>query len=189
MGKMPLLFVLLFPALCASGASAQIAAGEKTATLTLGAGRIGGHDRSLYNDGFFASGEYLFYPSSGLGYGGEISLHTPESTTTDVAGTGVKTQLRSRFLSALATGRWNVTPQRRSTPYVAAGVGLAQHVIRQSWSTGSEAQEDFWRWTGVVRIGWACLHGKGIAGADLRYQYLDSLTQTYGAGIRLCWRY
>lgn len=189
MNKIALAFGLAFSVLIASTASAQIAAGDSIGTIEIGAGRIGGHDRALYNDGFFASGEYLRYPSPALGLGGEVSVHTPEATTTMIAGTTATTQLRSRFLSLLGTGRWNLLSGRKHTPYLAAGLGLAQHVIRQTWSTGSESKNDFWRWTGVVRVGWDCLHEKWIAGADLRYQYLDSLTQTYGAGLRLGWKF
>jgi hypothetical protein len=168
-------------------ARAGFEAGESVGSILVGAGRIGGHDTGRYKTGFLTSGELLYYHSPAFAYGAEVSYHAPETKSKFVSAT-TREDLRSRFISLLPTARVNLMPSGKTTPYLAAGVGVAQHQTRLT-AGASESKFDYWRLTGVVRLGWDCVHEKWIAGVDARYQYLDSLTQNYGLGVRLGWRY
>ncbi|PCI36368.1 MAG: hypothetical protein COB53_09870 [Elusimicrobia bacterium] len=189
-----LVAALLFTSTSA-GWAGGIKKGDSIGSFMLGAGKIKGNDRKLYNTGLLTSVEYLRYRSPSLGLGGEISLHVPEGRS-ETNNTGLtRRNVDGQFLSLLATARLNATPSGHSTPYVAIGIGVAQHQFKETLTpvaggAASERKEDFWRGTYVLRFGWDCLkHDKWTWGIDLRLQYLDKLALNAGAGLRLGWRF
>lgn len=164
-------------------AAAAIVAGDQLISGDLGAVTVAGPNRSSFiSPGWFGGAGYFYQLTDSLAVGGEATWTKPHGKSVTVLGGQVGIRTDADVFTAAALARWNFTPQRNWTPYVAAGPGL--HYVAQTIalsvpstpSLNSVAGTYSWRISAIAAAGVDYFWGDWLLGAEMRFQTFDSLT-------------
>ena len=175
--------LLLSAALLSMAGSAMAAfqKGDQLAAIDLGAVTVTGPNRnSFVSPGWFAGGDYFYHLTNAFAVGGEVSWAKPRNKNVSALGGQVNVGTSADVVTGAVLGRWNLTPQKTWTPYVAAGPGL--HYLMQTVtinvpsapSLGSTTNTYLWKISAVAAVGVDYIYQDWLLGAQARYQTFDS---------------
>jgi hypothetical protein len=181
---MKILGITAFIACCLTplSVSAAIVAGDQLVAGSLGAVKVTGPNRSSFiSPGWYGGGEYFYQLTDSFALGAEASWAKPHNKRITVLGGLVGVGVDADVFTAAGLARWNFTPERSWTPYVAAGPGL--HYVAQTVtvSAPSVALNDVqgtysWRISAVAAAGVDYFCGHWLLGAQMRFETFDRNT-------------
>lgn len=177
-------------------ASAAIVAGDQLVSGDFGGVTATGPDRSSFiSPGWFGGADYFYQLTDSLAVGGEANWSKPHSKSVTVLAGAVGIRTDADVFTAAALARWNFTPQRSWTPFVAAGPGLhyvAQTVaitVPSAPSLNSVQGTYGWKISAVAAAGVDFFCDHWLFGAEARFVTFDSFSSGVTWAGRLGYRF